>query len=203
MAANNVGTLVTAPIRPVSHLDTYPSAYADEIKGGAHQVADLTARDAITTDRRVDSMLVSVQSDNKTYQLVDGITNSDWVVFPGGGAGTDNDQSTETAGEALSGYVGAVLVSGGVFTFDNTNAAHLGTVRGVTTQSAASGAPVVVQVGGKLTNVGWALTVGRVYLSATGQVTNSAPASGIMQPIGFAISSTIIVVEITNPIQQI
>lgn len=77
--ANNTGTLVISPIRPQAAEDTFASAYANEIKGGHHQVADLTARNAITTDRRTEGMLCWVISESKMYRLVGGITNDDWV----------------------------------------------------------------------------------------------------------------------------
>lgn len=48
------------------------------------QVADLTARDAISSARRWEGMKVYVLSEEKTYTLVAGITNSDWAEESGG-----------------------------------------------------------------------------------------------------------------------
>jgi len=45
------------------------------------EVADLTERDAITADRRREGMVVYVAADGQTYQLVGGVTNSDWTIF--------------------------------------------------------------------------------------------------------------------------
>lgn len=42
-------------------------------------VADLTARDALDTFRRHEGLFCYVESNDKTYKLVGGITNSDWV----------------------------------------------------------------------------------------------------------------------------
>jgi len=70
---NNTGsTLITAPIRPQSSLDTYPVAFADEILGGHHQVINESARLNISPDRLKDGMLVSVNSTSKTYQYSGG-----------------------------------------------------------------------------------------------------------------------------------
>lgn len=50
--------------------------------------ADITARDAILAGERYRGMQVFVTADSMTYQLVAGITNSDWVPFgSGGGSG--------------------------------------------------------------------------------------------------------------------
>jgi hypothetical protein len=52
---------------------------------------DITARDAITPIERYAGLICYVQSDNTTYQLVGGITNSHWQVFGGAGAGSTPD----------------------------------------------------------------------------------------------------------------
>jgi len=50
-------------------------------------VADLTARDAIATVKRFEGLTTYVTAEQKTYQLVGGIENTDWVEF--GAAETD------------------------------------------------------------------------------------------------------------------
>lgn len=50
-------------------------------------VADNTARDAITSGRRFQGLLVFVTATGKTWQLRGGITNSDWKEFGAGGGG--------------------------------------------------------------------------------------------------------------------
>jgi hypothetical protein len=77
--AQNIGTLLGAPVRPADSLDQFPAFHADEGKGGFYSVADLTARNAIFNDRRAIGMRVKVISEDKDYELVGGITNSDWV----------------------------------------------------------------------------------------------------------------------------
>jgi hypothetical protein len=51
--------------------------------------ADLTARDAIATGVRYEGLTVYVTAEEKTYQLVGGTENSDWVEFGAGGTETD------------------------------------------------------------------------------------------------------------------
>ena len=75
----NSGVLIIDTIRPYDSNDSYPIAIANELKGGYHQVADLTERDAIPIDRRSQGMTCWVISEEKLYRLVSGITNNDWV----------------------------------------------------------------------------------------------------------------------------
>ncbi len=76
------GTIrVTAPIAPSDSTDVYASHLSEYGKGSWHEVADLTARDAITTDRRTQGMAVWVLSEQKLYVLETGVTNLDWVEF--------------------------------------------------------------------------------------------------------------------------
>lgn len=74
----NTGTLIIATIRPYDSDDTYPAAIAGEIKGGYHQVADDTARDAIPSSYRTVGMMAYVISTAKLYWLVGGVENTDW-----------------------------------------------------------------------------------------------------------------------------
>lgn len=71
--ANNKGTLVSAPIRPFSDQDTYPSFYANEGQGGCHNVSSIQERDGISQDRLVNGMLCTVGAN--IYQYLNGV----WV----------------------------------------------------------------------------------------------------------------------------
>lgn len=77
--SNNVGTLVTSPIRPFSSLDTYPSFYANEGKGGCHNVTSLEERNSIPEDRLTEGMLCTVGTN--IYQYIEG----EWVGLSIGG----------------------------------------------------------------------------------------------------------------------
>jgi hypothetical protein len=78
--ANNIGTLVAAPIRPASDQDTFPAALANEIMGGLHAVTSVAERDAIPAARRKEGMFcaVMVPNDPQIYQLVGGTGNDHW-----------------------------------------------------------------------------------------------------------------------------
>lgn len=82
---NNSGTLVIASVRPQSTLDTFATALANEIRGGYHTVNDISARNNISSDRRARGMLCYVIGEDTFYQLKNGTTNDDWVVFEASG----------------------------------------------------------------------------------------------------------------------
>lgn len=50
-------------------------------KGGFREVADISERDAISLDLRIDGMLVYVQDQDRLYKLENGLENSNWVDF--------------------------------------------------------------------------------------------------------------------------
>jgi hypothetical protein len=95
--AQNVGTLISAAIRPNDSLDPIASAYASEIKGGLHSVTTSSDRNSIIFERRDWGMMCYVQNDNKTYQLTYGYSNTDimnnanWKEFSGSGGGGGNE----------------------------------------------------------------------------------------------------------------
>ena len=80
--AKNEGTLVIGTVRPYDSLDTYPSAVANEVKGGHHQVLLLTDRDSIPAARRVEGMFCFVKEDGKVYKLGADLTT--WTEYAAG-----------------------------------------------------------------------------------------------------------------------
>ena len=79
--ANLKGTILAAPIKPTSDLDTYPTHLDEYGKGGFRVVDNIAARNSITQERRKDGMLVYVKSGDALYQLKGGILNSHWKLF--------------------------------------------------------------------------------------------------------------------------
>ena len=116
-------------LAPIAGND-YPIVYANDAKGGHHQVANIAARNAITTLRRQVGMLCTVMENSagsdgsgvlKTYQLICADiqtardNNANWVLFtPGGG----------TLGwSALTGnpFTITTPIAGQLLRFDGTN----------------------------------------------------------------------------------
>lgn len=65
------------------------------------QVADITARNAIASGVRWIGMSVHCLADGKNYQLVGGITNSDWKEFAGAGGGGVTNIVTKTGSATI------------------------------------------------------------------------------------------------------
>lgn len=91
--AQNVGTLISAAIRPNDTLDPIASAFASEIKGGLHTSSDTTSRNSIIFERREWGMMCYVTNLDQTFQLkynyssTNIMDNNNWVVFSGSGGG--------------------------------------------------------------------------------------------------------------------
>jgi len=104
--SQNIGTLVSAAIRPNDSFDPIATAYGNEIKGGLHSYETLGEVYSIITARREWGMLASVYSggsDNGTYKLTYGyfdtdITeNSNWVK-----TSIDSNPATEWVDSVIS-----------------------------------------------------------------------------------------------------
>jgi hypothetical protein len=72
------GTVVAAQVTTGDTSATYSIGDTNEMQGGHHQVADLAARDLISTDRRSEGMLCWVISEQQAFRLIGGIDNADW-----------------------------------------------------------------------------------------------------------------------------
>ena len=80
------GTNLAAPAVPFDTADTYPTHDSLYGKGGWREVADVTARDAIPTERRKGGMVVVCQDTGTAYQLANDLTT--WNTLTTGGGGT-------------------------------------------------------------------------------------------------------------------
>jgi len=84
---------------PTDSTDVYPVTDPTWGLGGLRTVANLTERDAITTERREEGMAVYVVSETKRYVLEGGITNAHWVHdFSGGVTELSDLTDVSTAG---------------------------------------------------------------------------------------------------------
>ena len=99
--AQNVGTLISAAIRPNDSLDRIASAFASELKGGFHTAETISDRDNIIIERRDWGMMCYVVADKKTYQLTnnyfsnDITDNNNWKEFSGAGGSGGSGGSSE------------------------------------------------------------------------------------------------------------
>jgi hypothetical protein len=130
------GTNVAAPVRPFDSADTFPSAIAEEIKGGWHAVASTTERDAIPAARRTVGMAVRVVGGD-IYEW----TGSAWVVLPIEGPQGPQGDPGPTGAAGAAGADGAsayeIAVAGG---FVGSEAAWLASLVGPAGATGATGA---------------------------------------------------------------
>jgi len=94
MASYNGTVKLSGMISPTDTTDSYPTHEDILGKGGYSSVADITARNNISTLRRKVGMMVFVQEDSKTYQLQGGIDNDKWVEFINGSNQTETVSNT-------------------------------------------------------------------------------------------------------------
>ncbi len=80
-ASVRTGTILSAPATVGDSVNTFATAYEDEINGGYKVVANAYDRDHITTERKVEGMLCYVTSEATTYRLVGG----NWTAVQAGG----------------------------------------------------------------------------------------------------------------------
>lgn len=84
----------------------------------------------------------------------------------------------------LTAWTAVVAIDGQARPADPDNPAHEGMVRGIVTQDYTAGATALVQIEGPAVNVAWSWTPGkRLYVGAGGQLTETAPATGWIQPV--------------------
>jgi len=111
MAVIPGGVRFTGFVAPSDTADTYYVTDPIYAKGGYREVVDLTARDAITTERRREGMMVFVQSNSKFYYLLGGIDNSNWTEFTGSG-GVSYPITVDKGGTGLTAVVSGRLLFG-------------------------------------------------------------------------------------------
>jgi hypothetical protein len=81
------GTRVLAPIVPPDSNDNFPTHIANYGKGNIHSTIDLTERDNIPVERRLEGMLCYVTSVARTFQLKGGVDNFNWQELQAAGSG--------------------------------------------------------------------------------------------------------------------
>lgn len=130
MGYPNGSLTLTSGVGTSSISDSYPTHYDYLGLGGLRAVADTTARDAITTDRRVFGMVVTLQSDGSKYILAnaamggtdnDKTNNANWIsLFTDTGITSLNGltATTQTFATGTSGTNFAIVSSGSTHTFN-------------------------------------------------------------------------------------
>lgn len=119
-----------------------------------------------------------------------------------GATGESDKFVTYTASVALSGNRVVCLNGSGELIYgDSATVTHAHKILGITTGAVSSGATGTVQTTGEMTEAGWSWMVGSpVYLSTNGTLSHTAPSSGFVLVIGFALTATKVFIDIKQPI---
>jgi hypothetical protein len=122
------------------------------------------------------------------------------VTVTGGSA--SQVAGTYLASEVLGGHrIVRSTGNGEVGYADCSNAVHGDDTVGLTLGAVGIGENVTVQHSGYVTNVGWSWTMGLpIFLSTTGLLTQTQPASGFVQVVGHAADTDTMFISIETPI---
>src|SRR5205085_1073647 len=84
---------------------------------------------------------------------------------------------------------------------DSSEPSHANAVIGITTGAASEGAAVSVQNIGEMIEPSWQWAPDiPIYINANGILSQTAPTTGFSLVVGFAVTSTRIIIHITQPI---
>lgn len=101
-----------------------------------------------------------------------------------------------TAGESLADLSVAAVVGGLAVVADKETPAHSGRVRGIVIGAVSSGATAKLQIYGPLVGSGWSWTPDLpIYLSTSGNLTQTPPLTGILQQLAVADTASRIFID--------
>lgn len=118
--------------------------------------------------------------------------------------GSSVNYDSYTAGATINGNrVCYMNTDGKVYLADSTNLNHYGRVIGLSKTSGTANNSINLQYKGNMTNAGWSLTAGSpCFFDSTGAITQTAPATGFSQIIGYALDATTININIQIPLKR-
>lgn len=144
----------------------------------------------------LETMVIS-ESERETVVLTSGPQGPAGPPGPPGGATV-----TKVAGETLGGHRMVVLDGAGdAYYADSTDLTHVDRVLGMTSGAASLGGSVGIQILGEIIEVSWSWTLNQpIFLSTSGQLTQTAPTTGFSLVVGFPITSTSMVLSIQRAV---
>lgn len=153
------------------------------------------ATDNYTLTDAVDS--VNINDSVDSYEVIDApIVNNITVVKP-----VAIHRAEPVAGEDIGVYKMVAISSGNAVLADHTNPAHSRSTLGINDTFTTTGNQTSVIVVGEIVNVGWSFTVDDpVFLSTTGDLTQTIPTTGFLLKIGIALASDKVLIDIQMPI---
>jgi hypothetical protein len=109
-----------------------------------------------------------------------------------------------TAGEAIGGQLVVVCINDKVYKFDPSNEDHYDKVIGITLISVNENEKINVLTAGTMKNSGWTLTKGSLYYAISGgQISVNPPTDGVTCPIGIAVDTNRLEIEIKQSVVKL
>lgn len=119
-------------------------------------------------------------------------------IGPAGGSAV-----SYVAGENLSSGRAVIIHSDLAYYFQPNNAAHHGRMAGITKTSAVNGQTVVIQHLGVLTDAAFTFSPNiPLWVSSNGEITDSYPASTVIQKAGMSLNNDKILIDFSVSIKQ-
>lgn len=143
---------------------------------------------------------VEVVNDTSVHEVV--IESAGIIPGPRGADGLPGGSTLSyPAGEILSGHRMVVLNDGELFYADRTITVHAKKILGMTVGATTLGELAGVQTGGEITEPSWSWTLDvPVWLGVNGLLTQVIPTVGFSLIVGFPISSTKLLIRISEPL---
>jgi hypothetical protein len=151
----------------------------------------------------MDDIQVTVEQTNPIVLEITVEESTVVEVAPQGIPGRDGSALVNrTAAIVLGGHRAVVLDNSELAIYaDSSITSHANKVLGLTTGAASSGAIAAIATYGEFTEPSWSWTPGApIFLGTNGLITQTAPTSGFLLILGFAIATTKIFIDIKQPI---
>lgn len=115
----------------------------------------------------------------------------------GGGGSADVVQTTKNAGTAIGGHRAVKVVAGLLQYASKDDNPSAESVYGITINAGNIGDPIDVVLSGEIQEASWSWTQNLpIYLSTSGQLTQTAPTTGAVVELGIAVTSDTMLVRI-------
>ena len=150
--------------------------------------------------------------DANLYTNIEVIVNEDFdsismefdsITIIDKGKGNEVIDETYECAYPISGHRVVYLNGGKLEYFNSNNLDCYGKALGITLQSGLLNEPISVRIQGKVENIGWGLTEGKIYFSNDiGELITDSSNSLIYNELGYAISQDEFMVNISDSIIQ-
>jgi hypothetical protein len=109
-----------------------------------------------------------------------------------------------TAAETISPFRVVAVIEDQAFLANPDNSDHKGFVTGISTGSALIGGTPQIQTYGVMCSDAWAwdVNIAELYFDGLGQLTQTKPATGFIQPVASVLDTNKILVQIGRPTEQ-